>query len=262
MQCACCPGRGRRESRVTSQETGPDSCHALPTTRKRLSSAWPVSSSTKPSKFSRTAPGHRENSTCWQSSWQRPLALAPDRGEPRSTPAHTGLRRPRWHRRRGRRDAVAKKQYRCSKTTVFEHLLRPAAASAPSRSARSTRSRRSTRSCSSSTCPRARSSLRAGWRTRHRGEVSRWHIDRVDRRLKCVRLFETAYHAGLHKGELLGLRWENLDLNTGTAAIRRTLQRTGTGGLTTQPTKTRAPDVASLSPPAASSPLKRHHEEQ
>lgn len=53
-------------------------------------------------------------------------------------------------------------------------------------------------------------------------------------------LFELALHTGLRKGELLGLRWEDLDLDLGTVAIRRTLQRTTASGLTTLPTKTRA----------------------
>lgn len=53
-------------------------------------------------------------------------------------------------------------------------------------------------------------------------------------------LYELALRTGLRKGELLGVRWEDLDLQTGTASIRRTLQRTQTGGLTTLPTKTRA----------------------
>jgi integrase len=35
-------------------------------------------------------------------------------------------------------------------------------------------------------------------------------------------LFELAFHTGLRKGELLGLRWEDLDLADGTASIRRT----------------------------------------
>ena len=45
-------------------------------------------------------------------------------------------------------------------------------------------------------------------------------------------LFELALHTGLRKGELLGLRWEDLDLAGGTAGIRRTLQCTDSGGLT------------------------------
>ncbi|MGW1517781.1 tyrosine-type recombinase/integrase [Streptomyces sp. NPDC002287] len=53
-------------------------------------------------------------------------------------------------------------------------------------------------------------------------------------------LYELALHTGLRKGELLGLQWEDLDLDNGTASIRRTLQRTRTGGLTALPTKTRA----------------------
>ena len=53
-------------------------------------------------------------------------------------------------------------------------------------------------------------------------------------------LFELALHTGLRKGELLGLRWEDLDLAGGTASIRRTLQRTNSGGLTALPTKTQS----------------------
>ncbi|MFJ3880414.1 tyrosine-type recombinase/integrase [Streptomyces sp. NPDC090077] len=53
-------------------------------------------------------------------------------------------------------------------------------------------------------------------------------------------LYELALRTGLRKGELLGLRWEDLDLQTGTASIRRTLQRTQTDRLTALPTKTRA----------------------
>jgi integrase len=53
-------------------------------------------------------------------------------------------------------------------------------------------------------------------------------------------LYELALRTGLRKGELLGLHWEDLDLRTGTATIRRSLQRTRTLGLTHLPTKTRA----------------------
>ncbi|MER6015884.1 tyrosine-type recombinase/integrase [Streptomyces bluensis] len=75
-------------------------------------------------------------------------------------------------------------------------------------------------------------------------------------------LFELALQTGLRKGELLGLRWEDLDLDAGTAAIRRTLQRTGTGGLTTLPTKTRASERRIALPARCLQSLKRHHEEQ
>jgi integrase len=75
-------------------------------------------------------------------------------------------------------------------------------------------------------------------------------------------LFELALHTGLRKGELLGLRWEDLDLDAGTAAIRRTLQRTSTGGLTTLPTKTRASERRIALPIRCVQSLKLHHEQQ
>ncbi|RNL71520.1 site-specific integrase [Streptomyces sp. I6] len=75
-------------------------------------------------------------------------------------------------------------------------------------------------------------------------------------------LFELALHADLRKGELLGLRWEALDLDAGTAAIRRTLQRTSTGGLTTLHTKTRASERLIALPIRCVQSLKLHHEQQ
>ncbi|MGW3059080.1 tyrosine-type recombinase/integrase [Streptomyces goshikiensis] len=75
-------------------------------------------------------------------------------------------------------------------------------------------------------------------------------------------LFELALHTGLRKGELLGLRWEDLDLDAGTAAIRRTLQRTNAGGLTTLPTKTRASERRIALPARCVQSLKLHHEQQ
>ncbi|MET9918116.1 site-specific integrase [Streptomyces sp. NPDC006435] len=75
-------------------------------------------------------------------------------------------------------------------------------------------------------------------------------------------LFELALHTGLRKGELLGLHWEDLDLDRGTAAVRRTLQRTSTGGLTTLPTKTRASERRIALPTRCLHSLKQHHEQQ
>ncbi|MEV4433290.1 tyrosine-type recombinase/integrase [Streptomyces sp. NPDC049585] len=75
-------------------------------------------------------------------------------------------------------------------------------------------------------------------------------------------LFELALHTGLRKGELLGLRWEDLDLDRGTAAIRRTLQRTAAGGLTTLPTKTRASERRIALPTRCLQSLKLHREQQ
>ncbi|MYT89976.1 tyrosine-type recombinase/integrase [Streptomyces sp. SID8359] len=75
-------------------------------------------------------------------------------------------------------------------------------------------------------------------------------------------LFELALHTGLRKGELLGLRWEDLDLDAGTAAIRRTLQRTSAGGLITLPTKTRASERRIALPTRCAQSLKLHRERQ
>lgn len=75
-------------------------------------------------------------------------------------------------------------------------------------------------------------------------------------------LFELALRTGLRKGELLSLLWEDLDLDAGTAAIRRTLQRTSTGGLTTLPTKTRASERRIALPARCLQSLKLHHEQQ
>jgi integrase len=50
-------------------------------------------------------------------------------------------------------------------------------------------------------------------------------------------LFELALRTGLRQGELLGLRWGDLDLDAGHLAVRRTLARTP-GGATFQDVKT------------------------
>lgn len=75
-------------------------------------------------------------------------------------------------------------------------------------------------------------------------------------------LFDLALRTGLRKGELLGLRWEDLDLEGGTASIRRTLQRTPTGGLTALPTKTASPERRIALPTECVHALKRHRERQ
>ncbi|MFF5566188.1 tyrosine-type recombinase/integrase [Streptomyces sp. NPDC012623] len=75
-------------------------------------------------------------------------------------------------------------------------------------------------------------------------------------------LYELALRTGLRKGELLGLHWEDLDLTTGTASIRRSLQRTRTLGLTQLPTKTRASERRIALPTACIDSLKAHKERQ
>ncbi len=75
-------------------------------------------------------------------------------------------------------------------------------------------------------------------------------------------LFELALHTGLRKGELLGLRWEDLDLAGGTASIRRTLQRTNSSGLTALPTKTQNSERRIALPTACLRSLEQHRDRQ
>ncbi|MEV7342318.1 site-specific integrase [Streptomyces sp. NPDC093544] len=75
-------------------------------------------------------------------------------------------------------------------------------------------------------------------------------------------LFELALHTGLRKGELLGLRWEDLDLTGGTASIRRTLQRTNTTGPTALPTKTQSSERRIALPTTCLRSLEQHRNRQ
>ncbi|MBV6697373.1 site-specific integrase [Kitasatospora aureofaciens] len=75
-------------------------------------------------------------------------------------------------------------------------------------------------------------------------------------------LFELALRTGLRKGELLGLRWEDLDLIGGTASIRRTLQRTNSGGLTALPTKTQSSERRIALPTECLHSLRDHRDRQ
>ena len=75
-------------------------------------------------------------------------------------------------------------------------------------------------------------------------------------------LYGLALRTGLRKGELLGLHWEDLDFDSGTASIRRSLQRTQSGGLMTLPTKTRASERRIALPTESVHSLKSHRQHQ
>ncbi len=63
------------------------------------------------------------------------------------------------------------------------------------------------------------------------------------------RLVFTAVSTGMRIGELLGLRWDDLDLEARTATVRRTAQYLGSGGVVLRPPKTsRSRRTISLSP--------------
>jgi integrase len=84
----------------------------------------------------------------------------------------------------------------------------------------------------------------------------------VTSRHRLQALFELALHTGLRKGELLGLRWEDLDLAGGTASIRRTLQRTNSCGLTALPTKTKSSERRIALPTPCLRSLEQHRDRQ
>lgn len=75
-------------------------------------------------------------------------------------------------------------------------------------------------------------------------------------------LFELALRTGLRKGEPLGLRWEDLNLAGATASIRRTLQRTNSGGLTALPTKTQHSERRIALPTECLHSLRDHRDRQ
>jgi integrase len=74
-------------------------------------------------------------------------------------------------------------------------------------------------------------------------------------------LFTLMLSTGMRRGEALGLRWEDVDLNAGVVVIRRQLQRV-CGELITNDVKTaRSRRAVDLAPPVVSA-LKRHRSDQ
>jgi integrase len=67
-----------------------------------------------------------------------------------------------------------------------------------------------------------------------------------------------ALHTGLRKGELLALTWQDIDLDTGIAVIRRSLQRTSHNRLVLFPTKTHASERRIALPAACIRTLSEH----
>lgn len=70
------------------------------------------------------------------------------------------------------------------------------------------------------------------------------------RRNRLEALYVLAIHCGLRQGELLGLRWEDVDLEAGTLSVRRTLSVTKEGLLFEPPKNGKSPSVP-LTGPAA-----------
>jgi len=74
-------------------------------------------------------------------------------------------------------------------------------------------------------------------------------------------LFELALRTGLRRGELLGLQWADIDLDSGHLSVRRTLSRVK-GGMSFQPPKTEASQRKILLPAACIAALKRYRQRQ
>jgi uncharacterized LabA/DUF88 family protein len=77
------------------------------------------------------------------------------------------------------------------------------------------------------------------------------------REYRLETLFIVAVHCGLRQGELLGLRWDAVDLDAGTLQVRRTLS----SGDFTVPKTAKSRRTVNLTPTAIES-IKRHRERQ
>ncbi|MEU8252250.1 tyrosine-type recombinase/integrase [Nonomuraea sp. NPDC048916] len=75
-------------------------------------------------------------------------------------------------------------------------------------------------------------------------------------------LFDLALRTGMRRGELLGLRWSDLDLTGGTLAIRQTLQYVPGTGLVITPTKTPSSERRIALPRETIASLTRHRAQQ
>jgi integrase len=75
-------------------------------------------------------------------------------------------------------------------------------------------------------------------------------------------LFSVAIACGLRQGEAMGLRWDDVNLETGEIAIEQQLQRDDDGNLVSAPTKSEKSKRALLLPPSCLETLKRHRTQQ
>ena len=83
---------------------------------------------------------------------------------------------------------------------------------------------------------------------------------RVARSDRCEALYVLAVTAGLREGELLGLKWDDLDLKAGTLSVCRSLSRTRSGLVIGAPKNGKGRNVKLTV--RALEALKRHHKAQ
>src|SRR5438034_10365932 len=99
-------------------------------------------------------------------------------------------------------------------------------------------------------------------------EFQSWDVDQVARFLLVVEsdhnaaLWQLAILVGLRRGELLGLKWEDRDLDRGTLSVARTYSRTATSGWGIGPPKTRSSRRIVAPPPPVVEALRRHRTRQ
>jgi integrase len=74
-------------------------------------------------------------------------------------------------------------------------------------------------------------------------------------------LYVLAVHTGMRRGELLGLKWEDVDLDSSTVRVQRTLTRNGTGYVLGEPKTKKSRRTIRLSQGAAEA-LRSHRERQ
>lgn len=101
-----------------------------------------------------------------------------------------------------------------------------------------------------------------------RREMKVWTEDQARKFIECCdneplgALYVLALHTGLRRGELGALRWSDVDLDTGVATVRRSLQRTNTAGLVFEEPKTEKARRSINLAPAVVSALKAHRKRQ
>lgn len=97
--------------------------------------------------------------------------------------------------------------------------------------------------CDAVAPPRATRTEQTAWDTATAARFQALVVDDPD-----AALWLTALKTGLRRGELLALRWADLDLDAGRLTVRRTFVPTSGGGLVEQPPKGGRPRVLDLAP--------------